>query len=100
MAINTRSEPNLNTISDLQNRSFDGEFDVAVVEMLTYNPLSDTLERVTDIQGNASYLISYNAAKEAVYVDTIISGVTYRQTFTRGDMVIDSTLPISAVEII
>jgi len=49
---------------------------------------------------NSSMLISKNAAGEAVYVDETISGVTYRQTFTRGDMVIDSTLPISAVEII
>jgi len=44
---------------------------------------------------NPSYLISYNAAGEAVYIDTIIGSDTYRQTFTRSDMVITSTLPIS-----
>ena len=45
---------------------------------------------------NASYLISNNAAGEAVYVDTIISGTTYRQTLTRSDMAITQTLAISA----
>ena len=45
---------------------------------------------------NPSALISYNSAGEAVYVDEIISGTTYRTTFTRSDMTIASTLPISA----
>ena len=53
-----------------------------------------------DSKNNGSMLISYNAAGDAVYVDEIISGVTYRQTFTRSDMAVASTLPISAVEII
>ena len=47
-------------------------------------------------KNNSSYLVSYNAAGEAVYVDEIIDGTTYRTTFTRSDMTIDSTLPISA----
>ena len=45
---------------------------------------------------NPSYLISKNAAGEAVYVDTTISGTTYRQTLTRSDMAITQTLAISA----
>ena len=45
---------------------------------------------------NPSFLISKNATGEAVYVDTTISGTTYRQTLTRSDMTIDSTLQISA----
>ena len=49
---------------------------------------------------NSSCLISFNAGGDAVYADEIISGTTYRTTFTRDDMVIDSTLPISgAVEL-
>jgi len=47
-------------------------------------------------KNNPSYLISKNAAGEAVYVDTIISGTTYRQTLTRSDIVITQTLAISA----
>jgi len=48
-----------------------------------------------DDGNNPSYLISKNAAGETVYVDTIIDGTTYRQTLTRTDMVVASTLAIS-----
>jgi len=53
-------------------------------------------ESVPTAGNNPSYLISKNAAGEAVYVDTIISGTTYRQTLTRSDMAITQTLAISA----
>jgi hypothetical protein len=61
--------------------------------------------RVSNVDGtptdsshsNGSYLISYNAAGDAVYVDEIIGATTYRTTFTRSDMAVTSTLPISAV---
>lgn len=60
---------------------------------------NETLVKINDpiptAGNNPSYLISYNAAGEAVYIDTIISGTTYRQTFTRSDMTITSTLLIS-----
>lgn len=49
---------------------------------------------------NASTLISYNANDEVVYIDETFDGVTYRTTFTRSDMVVASTLPISAVTIL
>lgn len=49
---------------------------------------------------NASTLISYNANDEAVYIDETFEGITYRTTFTRSDMVVASTLPISAVTIL
>jgi len=45
---------------------------------------------------NASTLISYNANDEAVYIDETFDGKTYRTTFTRFDMTVVSTLPISA----
>lgn len=45
MAINTR-ERNLNSTGDLANRSFDGEFDVKVVELLGYEPEGNTLNRI------------------------------------------------------
>jgi len=65
-----------------------------VISLLNESPPTDASKN------NASYLISFNAAGEAVYVDEIIAGTTYRTTFTRDDMVIDTTLPISeAVEL-
>lgn len=47
-------------------------------------------------KNNSAVTISYNAAGECVYVDEIISGSTYRTTFTRSDMTVATTLPISA----
>ena len=82
-------------INDLNNREFDkfredksGKPAIAIV--------IDELEPTNPLNNNSSALISYNAAGEAVYVDEIISGTTYRTTFTRSDMTIGSTLPISA----
>lgn len=46
-------------------------------------------------KNNPSYLLSFNAADELVYADEIIGADTYRTTFTRSDMTITSTLPIS-----
>jgi hypothetical protein len=46
---------------------------------------------------NGSYVLSFNAAGDCVYVDETIAGITYRTTFTRSDMVVSTTLPISAV---
>lgn len=52
----------------------------------------------TDVtKNNSSTLLSFNAGGELVYADETIGTKTYRTTFTRTDMVIDSTLPISAV---
>lgn len=48
-------------------------------------------------KNNSSTLLSFNAGGELVYADETIGTKTYRTTFTRTDMVIDSTLPISAV---
>jgi hypothetical protein len=45
---------------------------------------------------NGSYVLSFNAAGDCVYVDETIAGITYRATFTRSDMVVSTTLPISA----
>ena len=86
----------------MNNDKNDREFSkfVEVGGKPTVRVVSTDVPPTDDSKNNGSMLISYNAAGDAVYVDEIISGVTYRQTFTRGDMVIDSTLPISAVEII
>ena len=46
-------------------------------------------------KNNSSSLLSFNASDELVYADEIISGVTYRTTFTRSVMTIDHTLAIS-----
>jgi len=79
---------------DLNQREFDkfrdGKIGTAVSVVIDETYPTDPLNN------NSSSLISYNAAGEAVYVDEIISGTTYRTTFTRSDMTIDSTLSISA----
>jgi len=57
-----RSEQNI------QNKSFDEEFQVSAIEQLTYNPVTNTLERVSGIQGNASLTISNT--------DTVVASTT------------------------
>lgn len=85
MAVNTRSERNLNSPNDLMNLSFDGDFNVHAVEPLTYNPVSGNLERVTTIQGNGSIAITYNASNQPTTIVKTIGGVNYTKTLTWTD---------------
>lgn len=85
MAVNTRSERNLNSANDLMNLSFDGDFNVHVVEPVTYNAVSGNLERVTTIQGNGSIAITYNASNQPTTIVKTIGGVTYTKTLTWTD---------------
>ena len=100
----------MSSITDLYNNLFGrkGIADGNVIDMAEHGRVGglstgQPFKFVTAIDGaeptagnNPSYLISKNAAGEAVYVDTIISGTTYRQTLTRSDMAITQTLAISA----
>jgi len=91
MAINTR-ERNLNSQGDLANRSFDGEYDVHVVEPLTLNPVTGNLERTTTIQGNGSLVIS-NTDEVVASTKTItktIGATSYTKTLSynaAGDVI-------------
>jgi len=58
MGIN-RSVPGIkNSVQNDVNWSFDEDFGVLAVELLSHNPVTDTLERVTTVQGNASLTMS------------------------------------------
>lgn len=85
-------------MNDINDRNYENYVDIG----------GKPVKRVTSVETpptdttkfNASTLISYNANDEAIYIDETFDGVTYRTTFTRSDMVITSTLPISAVTIL
>lgn len=84
MALNTR-ERNLNSQGDLANRSFDGQYDVTVVEPLTLNPVTGNLERGTAIQGNASLVISHDVDGNVTTIEKTIGATTYTKTLTWTD---------------
>lgn len=109
----TQTQPgNKHTIQNILNWSFDSDYNLLAVGLIGYD--GSVMRRIkVDSSGNliqkiqetaptdstkfnSSNLISYNAAGEAVYVDETYGGVTYRTTLTRSDMVVTSTLPISA----
>ena len=62
MAVNTRSRPYLNSSLDIDNKSFDGEFDVAVTEPLGYDGvalqrgLADNLATKVTVVGSVTYV--------------------------------------------
>jgi len=85
MAVNTRSERNLNSANDLMNQSFDGDYGVHVVEPVTYNPISGNLERSTTIQGNGSLVITYDASNQPTKIEKTIGSTTYTKTLTWTD---------------
>jgi hypothetical protein len=85
VATNTRSERNLNSMGDLMNLSFDGEYNVHVVEPLTYNSVSGSLERITTIQGNGSLVITYDSSNNPTTIEKTIGSTTYTKTLTWTD---------------
>lgn len=64
---------------------------------LKYKQIENQIEPNKNPEFNPSYLLSFNAAGECVYIDETIGSDTYRTTLTRSDMAVTSTLPISAV---
>lgn len=96
MAINRDKNNAKRSEQNVLNSSYDEDFDIVAFENLTYNPVTRQLERETKIQGNASTVISFNAAGECIKIEKTIGSTTYTKLFTRSDNVIASTLPISA----
>lgn len=84
MATNTRSERNLNSMSDLMNLSFDGEYNVHVVEPLTLNPVTGNLERTVAIQGDGSLKFTYTDGN-VTKIEKTIGTKTYTKTLTWTD---------------
>lgn len=64
------------------NNSFDREFRVLGVENLTYNPIENTIERVTGVQGNASYTLTYDGSGNLTDIDKTIGSTTYHKDLT------------------
>jgi hypothetical protein len=81
VATNTRRERNLNSMGDLMNLSFDGEYNVHVVEPVTYNPVTGNLERSSDIQGNGSLKFTYTDGN-ITKIEKTIGTKTYTKTLT------------------
>ena len=75
-------EQNLNSIGDLANKSFDGEYKVFYVEPLTMNPVSGKLERGVAIQGNDSKTLAYNGDGSLNTITKTIGADSYVKTLT------------------
>jgi len=60
MAINdkAKNDTTSQTTTQIANQSFDQTYQVNVVEVVTINPITGSLERPVAIQGNASLTIS------------------------------------------
>lgn len=72
-----------NSEQTVLNTSFDEDYNVLAFELLTHNPVSDTLERVSDIQGNGSYVLTRNASGYITTIAQTIGATTYTKTITR-----------------
>jgi hypothetical protein len=75
------------TVQNMENKSYDTDFDVLTRELLTHNPVADTLEKVTAIQGNASYVLTW-AAGNLTQIAKTVGATTYTKTltWTNGDL--------------
>lgn len=65
----------------MENMSFDPDYEVLARIPLTVNPVLNTLERATSIQGNGSLALSYTDGN-LTQLDKTVGAVTYRKTFT------------------
>lgn len=91
LATSAKQLPNGHEV-EVNNLPIEYPLPTAQIEtLLTETPPTDATKN------NSSTLLSFNAGGELVYADETIGTKTYRTTFTRTDMVVDSTLPISAV---
>jgi hypothetical protein len=66
----------------MENNSYDQTLKVLTREMLTVNLVNGQLERVMGIQGNASYVLSYDGSGNITQIEKTIGGTTYTKTFT------------------
>jgi YD repeat-containing protein len=86
MAQNTKSVPGIkNSEQTILNTSFDEDFGVLAVELLSHNPISDTLERVSSIQGNPSLALTYDGSDQLTTIEMTIGSTTYTKTLTWTD---------------
>ena len=70
------------TTTYMENLSFDPVYEVLTRLPLTVNPVSNSLERPTAIQGNASYTLTYNPSGMLTTLVKTVDGTDYTKTFT------------------
>lgn len=89
MAIpNRNNKPTIEkTEQEVLNSSFDETFNISVVGLLTYNPITNTMERVSAIQGNPSLVLTWTSG-ELTKISQTISGTAYETnlTWTSGEL--------------
>jgi YD repeat-containing protein len=66
----------------MENSSYDADFGILTREILTYNPISGSLERVSAIQGNGALTLGYDANGNLISLEKVIGSVTYTKTLT------------------
>ena len=82
MGIN-KSVPGIkNSEQTVLNTSFDEDFGVLAVELLSHNPVTDTLERVQTIQGNPSLVLTYDVDNNVETITKTIGATSYLKTLT------------------
>ena len=80
MAI-TKDIKTAKSTQEIQNLGLDTEFNAPFRESVTYNPVTEALERETAIQGNASLALTYTDGNLTTITKTI-SGTDYEKTLT------------------
>ena len=65
----------------MENMSFDPTYEVLTRIPLTLNPVSNTLERSTAIQGNPSMTLAYDGSGNLITLTKTIGATTYMKTF-------------------
>jgi len=70
------------TTTYMENLSFDPTYEVLTRIPLTLNPVSNTLERSTAIQGNPSMTLARDGSGNLTTLTKTIDGTTYTKTFT------------------
>ena len=98
--VNQRSRPYINTIDDIVNKSFDGEFDISLTEPVGYDgasmqrTLADSLNHIVSTVGTATYVClaapgtAADTAKWQVFKIDTSSGVVV--TYADGDSNFDN----------
>ena len=69
----------------MENLSFDPTYEVLTRIPLTLNPVSNTLERSTAIQGNPSMTLAYDGSGNLITLTKTIGSTVYTKTFTWAD---------------
>ena len=84
MAIQQSKSYTKESVQELLHKTRDDKFEVLAVEGLTYNPVTDNIERSQDIQGNGSLALSYTGG-DLTGISKTIGSTTYSKTLSYTD---------------